>query len=187
MGIKFKDLKVGHYYKGYHQPAPAGRKVFFYVTAIGYTGGRAVMDSWTYLRGSTGTWRPAGSQSGAPDDETLLKTAITTLDVTNESAPLCHAPTSPTTWAVSTGIPQVVPRTTVLPVPPKPPSLEQAKRSTETTSDESSHRARAERNKGKAAIPENAHSLTCTKCGKSNRSLYLLQFTTYWCPACEPE
>ena len=189
MGIAYKDLKVGSFYKGYHQPAPTGLKCFYYVTQSSHLPGQnypAMVEVTCILRHqpSATTWSPLFVQQGLPDAESLLKqeVRISALHAENINPPLQYTP-RPTRAPVTPQAPvpphsinvPYVPTATLKRLGPKPVSEEEA-----------AIAAKAARNKGKTTIPENAHSPRCVKCHGANRSIALFQFTSYYCEQCEP-
>jgi len=170
MGIELKDLVAGTYFKGYHAPAPQGLKCFYYVNSTTNHGGLLQVEVALHFRQNAGPggWAKKFLQ-GPPNEETLLKQVCRPSDLKNENVPF---PVSlPASKAAS---PQAVP---VAPVAKAPPSNQPT----------AAELAKAKRNAGKVVLPENARSPKCVKCNGANRSIALFQFSTYFCPICEPE
>jgi hypothetical protein len=175
MGFELKDLVAGTYFKGYHAPAPNGRKCFYYVQSTCSQGGLLQADVVYHYRGGG----PAGWKSktfqGPPNEETLLKRQCSPRDLKAEGV----------------SFPVALPSVPAVPSQPPPaaPVAPAAKQPLPVTSVKPTEAelAKAKRNMGKVAIPENAKSPKCVKCNGANRSIALFQFSTYFCPICEPE
>jgi len=178
MGIPFKDIQQGQYYKGYDAPVPTGKKCFFYVEQVQHsTSGMVTYSAWTCPRKVvTRNWkRPFQPITGKMDDSSLMKELVSAADLAAERTFACPAQPS-------------------APAAPKPPAPPQPQPSTPSsanslkkpTSAELEAQAKAERNKGKIAIPENAHSPVCLKCGGSNKEVPLARFSVFFCENCEP-
>jgi len=175
VGIELKDLVVGSYYKGYHVPAPAGLKCFYYVSDWRQVSGLTEVDVVRHFRkgqGGVGGWVKQ-TLTGPATHATLLKTQCNPADLRSEGVPFpvakpASAPATPSPAASS---------------PKKPIANSSAK----PTAADLAALAKSKRNEGKVAIPENARSPKCVKCNGANRSIALFQFSTYFCPICEPE
>lgn len=107
MGIAFKDLKPGTYYKGYNEKAPRGVKCFMYITVVQtYCAPRSPTSgpSGIYFRAAQVVRKKGGARwqqvhgtgsyetldfDGQPDDSSLCKDEVTGVDVNNEGLPLC--------------------------------------------------------------------------------------------------
>lgn len=181
MGIAFKDLKVGSFYKGYHAPAPAGAKCFFLVLQVGsiHSANQPMPVEVRFVMRKTGSkqWSSQVVHQGLPDAESLLKQEVRPADVTAEGIALPPRPQAPVHPAAVPVAPSPVPRSSPgLPTAPSKP-----------TPAELAAIAKAKRNAGKVAIPENAHSEKCVKCGGGNKLIAMFSFSAYYCPACEPE
>jgi len=179
MGILFKDIQQGRYYKGYDAPAPAGKKCFYFIEqAQMSSGGTVVFSAWTCPRKvSVKQWkRPSVPVAGNVSDSSLLKEMVHyAADVGPEGIARCPAQAAPN--AAPKQPQPTAPVPTPVLVAPKQPSKQP----------DLAAQAKAERNKGKVAIPENARSRVCTKCGGANKEVLLFSFSEFWCPVCEPE
>lgn len=184
MGIPYKDLKVGAFYKGYHVLAPHGAKCFYTVLQIGPQNGptTAMMVEVMYaLRKTTSKiWSAQVVRRGLPDDESLLKEQVLAADLIREGiTPPVFAPSpkpvvvAPPVGSISCGV-QSLSRNSKTFVGPVVSAAEQAAA------------ARAARNAGKVTIPENARSSRCVKCKGTNSLVAMFSFSAYFCPNCEP-
>lgn len=189
MGIAYKDLKVGSFYKGYHQPAPTGLKCFYYVTQNSYSPGQvipALVEVVFILRHqTTTTWSPLLVYGGLPDEESLMKQEVrlSALHSENVSPPVQYAPHPLVRPVVVSTLPTSGVNATYV----SPSSVKQVYRAPVSEKEAAAAAAaKAERNKGKVTIPENAHSPRCVKCNGANQSIALLQFNAYYCDRCEP-
>lgn len=187
MGIPFKDLKPGKYYKGYHQPAPQGAKCFYLVlqTHGQASHGQPMMVELMYTMRKTlsKSWSGQAVVSGMPDEESLLKEEVRLKDLTAEGhtpppQATMIAPPRPTAPATPTSL-----GTAGCPSGPKGTSGSPGL----TSAADLAALAKAKRNAGKVVIPENARSPRCVKCGGTNRVVAMFTFNAFTCTACEPE
>lgn len=188
MGIKFQDLKAGSFYKGYHQPAPQGVKCFYFVLQVGTNpglGSHMPVELMYVLRNTTSkSWSRQFVKQGFPDEESLLKQEV------HLSALTADGISPPRVIGLPAG---ALPTPTPVPVPPTPPPMAKplpprASSNAPTISpQELAAEARARRNAGKVAIPENARSPRCVKCGGMNKSVAMFSFSAFTCTTCEPE
>jgi hypothetical protein len=120
---------------------------------------------------STTTWSPLFTVSGKADDGSLLKQHVSLATVQSEGV---GPPPSYHNYVAQPSVSPPVPAVS------GPSSLGSS------ASQEASDLAKAERNRGKVVIPENAYSPKCVKCHGANRAVALFQFTSYYCERCEP-
>jgi hypothetical protein len=184
MGIAYKDLKVGSFYKGYHLPAPTGIKCFYFVTQNSYSPGQTipvVVEVVSIFRHqTTTTWSAVFLVGGLPDEESLMKQEVRmgALVAENVGPPLQY-----TQRQVR---PSAAPSVAPAPPPVYAPTFRIHIPRNPSSDSEAAAKAKAERNKGKVVIPENAHSPRCVKCHGANKSIALFQFNSYYCEQCEP-
>ena len=174
MGIKFKDLTVGAYYKGYHQPAPTGLRCFYYVVYLSKPTSAGLMDLevvWHYRDNAIPSGWFRQLERGYREDESLLKRQCTGSDLKTEGIlfpvlnPQVVLPPAPVVGYPATLVPLVAPKQT-----------EAERLAVE----------RAKRNEGKVIIPENARSPRCVRCGMKNREVAMFTFSSFICDHCEP-
>jgi hypothetical protein len=172
MGVLFKDIRQGRYYKGYDAPAPQGKKCFYFIEQVQTTGTKVTFAAWLCTRKvPVLVWHcPFGPVSGNADDSSLLKERVSSVDVAAEGVPPCPVFATPK------------PNAAPSPVPTSKPSAPKFASAADLAA-----QAKALRNEGKVAIPENAKSQYCKKCGGVNKELALFSFTSFWCQKCEPE
>ena len=196
MGIELQQLTPGNYFKGYDQPAPNGRKCFFYITGAAMHANHTTI-TVTYeviLRHVPGAYWTGGKVFvGSIDEESLAKQGVLPNDVVKEGVPF--APThiqrvnGPTATPVATPPPpvpnMVVPKGLTAKPPPNPLKQWLDAKGKQISEAEAKAQAKAERNKGKSVVPGNAHSETCLRCGAPNKPIPSIGM--YWCSGCEIE
>lgn len=163
MGIAYRDLKNGRYYKG---TLDNGSKVFLFVeSVVAVAGGAQVGVTGCQFERKTGagSWVKRATAHAASDDS-MMRREVTRAEVQAEGVPV--AP---------------------LDVPAKPKPKE-ATTSSGTKAASSPSKPPALRKDGtpKAAIPSNSNSMTCGHCGKGTKEMTLFQWSSRWCPECEP-
>lgn len=165
MGIELKDLQPGSFYKGYHAPAPQGQRCFYFVESNIVQGALVQVRVLCHPRASsTAGWVPM-TFTGPANQESLVKrpSSLTDLGAAGITSLV------PRGSAFAQAAPNAVPP----PVAVAAPATPAAAAPVETA--------------GKVAIPENAHSPTCVKCGGANKAIVMFSSTTYTCTNCEPQ
>lgn len=160
MGIAYKDLRPGRYYKG---TLDSGSKVFLFVESVVPSGTHVGVSACLYERRATGATWTKHSGNMLADGDSMMKREVTLADLTAENVP--RAPLD-------------VAKPSTVPPPPA---------STSGTAAVST-KPRALRKDGtpKESIPSNSRSTKCGHCGQPTRNVILFQFTGNWCPECEP-
>jgi len=171
MGIAYKDLKPGAYYKGTDS---GGAKKLVYVEALTPAGVNIVeIKSWEIERKTSGaSWSATGKRSKNVSDDSGYRREMTPTEVRNDGLPFAppdssnsSPPSAGNLTSPSTKSPAKSP--TLGATPSKPPALRK-------------------NGQPKAPVENNSTSKVCLCCGGSNKNVVLFQFSTFWCPNCEP-
>lgn len=184
MGIKFRDVVEGCYYKGYD--SMPGDKSFFYVIKKSVShvmaNGKSIVDLHCAVvkRGKpNSSWRLV-SISGDEDLESLIKRVSCENDVVSEGIIPCPQTLISTiinAFPASSAHHAPVPAGAVFNTPAIPVIAQQSSKPSEVT--------KAQRNIGKSVVQGNAYSETCLRCGRPTKQIPMMRM--YWCPECEPE
>jgi hypothetical protein len=163
MGIAYKDLVAGRYYKG---TLDNGSKVYLFIESVSPLGGNVIgVSLCRYERRSNGAgWLALGANVTVTEDSRMRR-EVSRAEVVAEGIPRAPmdkglVPTPAPKATTSSG-------TKAASSPSKPPSL---------------------RKDGtpKAAIEENKTATTCLHCKRPTKTMTLFQFSNQWCPDCEP-
>lgn len=168
MGIAYKDLKSGRYYKG---TLSNGSKVFLFVESVSVSGNQLGVSACRVERkSSSAQWIPL-RLNVSPSDDSRMRREVTLSEVQAEGvsrAPLDKGTTPPKPVTTGAQAPSAqAPSAPSAPSNPKPPALRKD-------------------GSPKATIPDNARSAVCLHCRKPTRTVALFQFSVQWCSDCEP-
>lgn len=182
MGIAYKDLKAGKYYKG---DAPSGVKMFLYVEMIApHHPPNVQVTTWEVQRtkgaplgSARGSWNQKPNQVLPGTTDSFMRREVTPAEVQQEGFSLVtpYTPTNTPTKVAPSSTPAPVskPLETVAKPPTRsaPPSKPPVLRKDGTP---------------KRAVEGNSTSKACLYCAKPNKTLVLFSGSTFWCPDCEP-
>jgi hypothetical protein len=166
MGIAYKDLKAGRYYKG---TLDNGSKVFMFVeSVVAVAGGAQVGVTGCEFERKTGAgaWVNTTGRYAASDDSRMRR-EVTRAEVQGEGVPQAPLDSPKHLTAPAPKVGTTTSGTKVASSPSTPPPLRRD-------------------GSPKNPIPDNARSPTCLHCRKPTRTLTLLQFSAQWCSDCEP-
>lgn len=186
MGIAYKDLKAGTYYKGTDS---GGAKFFLFVETIAsHHAPNVQLTSWVVQRRTgAGSWRQIANQILPETGDSNARRAVTLAEVQAENIPQCPGDS---TSGRNVATPVVAPASST-PVPgssksPTTSSSTGTERMPTRSAPPSKPPALRKNGQPKVVVPDNNRSPNCLCCGKQNKTLVLLQFSTFWCPDCEP-
>lgn len=167
MGIAYKDLKSGRYYKG---TLDDGSKVFMFVESLSQhnAGNNIGVTSCEFVRRTSGgQWAQRNIMTPAGGDSKMRR-EVTLAEVQAEGVYRCPSDKGPTTSKSPTPTGSTTLSGTKA-GSTKPPSPALRKDGTP-----------------KAVIEENKTATTCLHCKRPTKTMTLFQFSNQWCPDCEP-
>lgn len=185
MGIAYRDLKAGKYYKGDH---PSAGKMFLFVQQIApHHPPNVQVTTWEVKRTKgaplgTGTpsWVTKANQVLPGTQDSYMRREVTPAEVQQEGLPLVNPHAVP---------PYVAPPTST-PAPGSSPSTTRPSEAVAKAPTRSALPSKppALRKDGtpKAEVKGNSTSKACLYCARPNKTLVLFSGSTNWCPDCEP-